>query len=632
MKRHESTRKDSGERRGSDFSIAGRIKVLYLVSLGLFLFYSGYLFYLQAIRGNDFRTKAEKIAMQTSILPAQRGEIRDRTGKKNLVFNADSFAVSLVPANLPAEKRESVFAALASTIGIPVGEIKKKVPPAYFRMYQPIELVSSVPFSTITRIAENIEEFPGVGWRSKPIRNYSGPGSLSHIVGYTGDITREEYKLLYNENYSSTDVIGKAGIEKQYDKILKGKDGRELKAVDVKGRNIPSESDRVESPVQGTNLILTIDTAIQEIAEKALGARMGSAIVLKPATGEILAMVSYPWYDPALFTGKNSGNEYAKLLADPNNPLINRAIQSSYPPASTFKTVLTTALYEEKSFPAESKIICNGEVSYGERIFKCWIKRPGHGPVDLRGGLAQSCDVYFWTVGRDYIGVENIVTYAKDYGYGKRTEIDLPSETEGLVPTPQWKERRYNEKWSGGDTMNLSIGQGFMLASPIQVTDMLAMIVNDGVIYRPHLVKEFRDASSGALVRRMEAETLVHSRISRSTFAATRAALRGVISEGTAKVPVNTKAVLIAGKTGTAEVGLKDHWHSWFASFGPWNGKTEDMIVVVVMVEATNTWEWWAPYAANIIYQAIFAKQDFGAAVKTLGLSTAVGQGRGRVE
>jgi penicillin-binding protein 2 len=632
MKRRDGSRNSPEESRKRDFPITGRIKILYSLSLGLFLFYAGYLFYLQAVRGNDFRTKAEKIAMKSSILPAQRGEIRDRTGKKELVFNADSFAISLVPANLPAGERDSVFTTLAATIGIPESELRKKVPQAYYRMYQPIELVSSVPFSIITRIAENIEDFPGVEWRSKPIRNFSGPGSLSHILGYTGDITRDEYKLLYNDNYSSTDVIGKAGIEKQYDRILKGKDGRELKAVDVKGRNIPSEFDRVEAPVQGTNLILTIDVGIQEIAEKALGARMGSVVVLKPASGEILAMVSYPWYDPALFSGKNSGNEYAKLLADVNNPLLNRAMQSSYPPASTFKTVLTAAMYEERPFPAESSIVCNGELSYGERIFKCWIKRPGHGPLDLRGGLAQSCDVYFWTIGRDYVGVENIVTYAKDFGYGKKTEIDLPSETEGLVPTPQWKERRYNEKWTGGDTMNLSIGQGFMLASPIQVADMLAMIVNDGVIYKPHLVREFRDASSGALVRRVEPEALVRSRISRSTFAATRSALRAVIADGTAKVPVNTKAVLVAGKTGTAEVGLKDHWHSWFASFGPWNGKPEDMIVVVVMVEATNTWEWWAPYAANIIYQAIFAKQDFEAAIKTLGLGTAAVQGRGRVE
>ncbi|MDP2815511.1 MAG: penicillin-binding protein 2 [Rectinemataceae bacterium] len=628
MKRQD-IRNGSPDRSGS--SPVGRIRILHVISLALFLSYSGYLFYLQAIRGNDFRTKAEKIAMQTRTLPAQRGEILDRTGKSALVSNTDSFAVSLVPANLPADRRDSVFSLLASTIGIPEQDLRKKVPPVFYRMYQPIELVSSVPFATITRIAENLEDFPGVEWRSKPIRSYLGPGSLAHITGYVGDITRDEYKLLYNENYSSNDVIGKAGIEKQYDKILKGKAGRELKAVDVKGRNIPSESDRVEPPVQGTNLVLSIDAKIQDIAEKALGPRMGSAIVLKPATGEILAMVSYPWYDPGLFTGKNSGNEYAKLLADPNNPLMNRAIQSSYPPASTFKTVLTTALYEEKSFPAESKIVCLGELSYGERIFKCWIHRPGHGLLDLRGGLAQSCDVYFWTVGRDYLGVENIVTYAKDYGYGKKTGVDLPSETEGLVPTPQWKERRYNEKWSGGDTMNLSIGQGYMLATPLQVADMMAMLINDGIVYKPHFVRELRDPSSGALVRRVEPEVLIRSRISRPTFEETRSALRNVLVNGTAKVPVNTKVVLVAGKTGTAEVGLKDRWHSWFASYGPYGAKPEDTIVVVVMVEATNKWEWWAPYASNIIYQAVFAKQDYETAIRTLGLSGAV-QGRGRVE
>ncbi|HRY55794.1 MAG TPA: penicillin-binding protein 2 [Spirochaetia bacterium] len=606
----------------------GRIRVLSVLTILLFASYSSYLFFLQVVRGNVYRDRATSIARQTSVIPAQRGEIYDRDYSVPLVLNTDSFAVDLVPASVPADRREDLFARLAGALGIRVEEVKRKVPPSYYHLYQSIEILGSVPYATVAALAERkssdprLDEFPGVSWRSKPVRNYLETGSLSHVIGYVGDITKDELKLYYNQGYKSGDVIGKSGIEKQYDKSLRGQEGREYRIVDVKGKSVASETRRVDPPVTGSNLVLTIDAKLQTLAEKALGQRMGSAIVLKPATGEILALVSYPWYNPNLFSGSDAGNEYAKLLADPNNPLINRAIQSSYPPASTFKTVLTAGILEEKAFPVDKKIVCLGDISYGDRVFHCWTKRPGHGWLDLKGALAQSCDIYFWTVGRDYLGVERIVTYAKEFGYGKKTGIDLPGENdEGFVPTPQWKERRFHEKWLGGDTMNLSIGQGFMLVTPLQVADMVAMIVNDGIVYKPHLLKEVRDPATSAIIRESQAEVIARSRVSKETFAALREDLRGVVTEGSARFPVSTKAVAVAGKTGTAEVGLKDRWHSWFAAFGPYGAADpEDVIVVVVMVEASNPWEWWAPYASNIIFQGRFAGQSYDEAVDTLGL------------
>jgi penicillin-binding protein 2 len=383
----------------------------------------------------------------------------------------------------------------------------------------------------------------------------------------------------------------------------------------------------------GSNLVLTIDDSIQKLAESALGKRMGSAIVIKPATGEILAMVSYPWYNPNLFTGVDAGQEYAKLIADPNTPLLNRAVQSSYPPASTFKAILTTGIIEEKAFPQDKKVLCPGSITYGDRVFNCWTKKPGHGWLDLKGGLENSCDIYYWTVGRDYLGIERIVSYAKEFGYGKAAGIDLPGELDGFVPTPQWKERRFHEKWLGGDTMNLSIGQGDLLVTPLQMADMMSMIVNDGVVYQPHVLKEIRDAATGAVVQSFLPKEILRSRISKETFATVRDDLRGVITEGTAKFPVNTKAVQVAGKTGTAEVGLKDHWHSWFVAFGPYDAPDpKDKVVVVVMVEASNPWEWWAPYATNIIFQGMFAGQSYDKAVDTLGLRYLVPKQQGRVE
>lgn len=610
-----------------------RINLLANLSLVLFVVYSLYLFYLQVVKGSEYRSKAKNIAQQTSLLPAQRGEIYDRSYSLPFVINTDSFAIQVVPAELPADRREDVFKRLSLLLGIPIEEIQRRIPPAYYHLYQPIEVLSSVPYATITSIAERIDEFPGVSWYAKPVRNYLETGSLSHVLGYVGDITKDELKILYNQGYQSGDVIGKAGIEKQYDKALRGKDGREYRTVDVRGKNVQSELSGIVAPIQGNNLVLTIDANMQNLAEKALGERMGSVVILKPTTGEILASVSFPWYNPNIFSGINAGNAYAKLLNDPNTPLLNRTIQSSYPPASTFKTILTAGILEEKAFPADKKILCQGEIAYGDRVFRCWIKKPGHGWLDLKEALAQSCDIYFWTVGRDYLGVERIVAYAKEFGYGKASGIDLPGELDGFVPTPQWKERKFHETWLGGDTMNLSIGQGYMLVTPLQVADMLAMVVNDGVVYKPHILKEMRDPISGAYSKILEPEKIANSHISKETFSIIRENLRGVVADGTAKFPVNTKAVKIAGKTGTAEVGLHDHWHSWFASYAPADAvDSNDVIVVVVMVEASNQWEWWAPYASNIIYQAIFAHQTYDEAIDTLGLRYLVPKQQDRVE
>lgn len=291
------------------------------------------------------------------------------------MLNTDSFAIDLAPAELPEAKREAVFSRLASILDISIDEIRKKVTPANYRLYQPIEILGAVPYETVTALAERIDEFPGISWHSKPVRNYIEAGSLSHVIGYVGEITKDELKLMYNQGYKAGDVIGKTGIEKQYDMALRGKDGREFRIVDVKGKNVASEQGLVDPPVMGSSIVLTIDGSIQKLAEKALGSRMGSVIVMRPATGEILAMVSYPWYNPNLFSGSNAGIEYAKLLSDHNNPLLNRSMQSSYPPASTFKAILTAGIIEEKAFPTDKKVLCPGEITYGDRIFRLLDKK-----------------------------------------------------------------------------------------------------------------------------------------------------------------------------------------------------------------------------------------------------------------
>jgi penicillin-binding protein 2 len=601
--------------------IEKRINLLRVLFIVLFLIYSVRLFSMQILSGELYRSRAQNIARRTTVIPAQRGEIYDRNFDRPLVLNTDSFAVSITPAEVPQGTMTELFERVASILGISREQIERRIPTQYYYLYQPVEVAVNVSFNTVAVLAENVDTLRGVSWQSKPMRNYIDSGSLSHIIGYVGDITRDELTMLYNKGYKQGDMIGKDGIERQYDEILRGREGWETRTVDVRGRRVAADMNNSrEAPVMGKNLVLTIDRSIQTLVEKALGRRIGAAVVMRPATGEVLAMVSYPWYDPNIFN-RSSGTEYQILSNDPNKPFLNRAIQSSYPPASTFKIVMTTGILAENAFPPEQTIDCPGEINYGGRDWRCHIRRPGHGRLNLHQAMAQSCDIYYWTVGRDYLGVERIVSYAQEYGFGELTGIDLPGEISGFIPNPQWKDRRFHERWVGGDTMNMSIGQGYTLVTPLQMANMVAMVVNDGVIYEPHLLKEVRDPLTGAVEQRVTPKVLHKSDISPEIFKTVRRDMRGVISEGTARFPLNIRSVEIAGKTGTGEVGLENKWHSWFTAYAPYEtANPEERVVVSLIVEAVNDWEWWAPYASAIIFQGIFENQSYEEAVAALGL------------
>lgn len=594
----------------------------FLISI-IFIVYVLRLFSLQVIEGAQYRKQSQTISSQVKTIDAQRGEIFDRNASMPMVINTDSFAIDLIPAEIPSGHYDSVTSRLASYLGISKQEIDRKVPVALRRSYTAVEVRSNVPFPVISNIAENVTDLPGVSWRSKPVRNYVETGSISHVVGYVGDITNEEVKVMYNVTdkdgrrvYSNKSVVGKTGIEKQYDLRLQGIQGRESRTVDVRG-HVLSDAPIVEPPQMGKNLVLTIDMRIQELAEKALGERVGAAVVIRPSDGEILALVSYPFYDQNLFNDDNAAAQYTRLANDPNRPLLNRAVNAAYPPASTFKIIMSTAMLAEKAFPSAKDIECTGRVDYGNRIFHCHQKW-GHGYLNMKEALAQSCDVYYWVVGRDFLGVDKISSYAKEFGFGESLNIDLPAQQAGFVPTAPWKERKYHQKWLGGDTMNMSIGQGYTLVTPLHIANMVAMVANSGKIYRPHLLKEVRDPSTNEVIEQVKPEVLHESNIDDSVWREVQNAMRYTITDGTPAFPLNNKVVQIAGKTGTAEVGSLDHWHSWMACYAPYNAPVEEQVVVVVLVEATNDWEWWAPYATNIIFQGIFANQSYDEAVNSL--------------
>jgi penicillin-binding protein 2 len=599
---------------------APRINAVRVLLIIVFCIYSVKLFSMQILSGDVYLTRAQDISRRSFTIPAQRGEIYDRNYNQAIAMNRDSFAVNITPAEIPRGSMEQIVEAVSEILNVEADEIMSRIPRQYYQLYQPVEIASNVPFTSIAALAERKNTLPGVSWQSKQVRDYSETGSLSHVLGYVGDITRDELTTLYNMGYQQGDVIGKAGIERQYDDLLRGKEGRETRTVDVRGRLIGGQENTVRVPPEmGKNLVLTIDAKLQTLVEKALGPRIGTAVVLRPATGEILAMVSYPWYDPDIFT-RGRRAEYQASLNDPNKPFINRAIQSSYPPASTFKIIMTTGILAENAFPSEQLVLCQGLIHFGNRDWNCHIRRPGHGRLNLRRAMAQSCDIYYWTVGRDYLGAERIVSYAREYGFGDLTGIDLPGEIPGFLPTPQWKERRFHERWVAGDTMNMSIGQGYTLVTPLQMANMVCMAVNDGKVYKPHVLKEVRDPATNAVESIVRPQVLHDSKLPKELFETVRRDMRGVITEGTAQYPLNIKSVQIAGKTGTGEIGLPDRWHSWFAAYAPYNSAdNEEKIVVAVIVEAANKWEWWAPYASAVIFQGYFANQEYEDAVRSLG-------------
>lgn len=604
--------------KNNEDSLNYRLRLFSIFVFFILIAYTYKLFSMQIIYGDQFKQKSQNISKRTTLIPAQRGEIFDREANTPMVLNIDSFAVDIVPGEVPRQDFDTVINRLSSILKIPVSQIEKKLPASIRKDFRSIEVKSNVDYTTIVQVAESIDDLPGVSWHSKPVRNYVDTRSFSHIIGYVGDITADELTRFYNKGYTSNSIIGKAGIEKQYDEILRGTDGVEYRTVDAKGKYIENTT-AVTPPKMGNNLILTIDKRIQKLAEDALGPRIGAAIALKPTTGEILAMVSYPFFDQNIFGKENTSSLTKELFDNPNKPLLNRAIDAAYPPASTFKVIMNTAILNEKAFSPEATVSCLGEIEYGNRVFRCHIRKPGHGKLALNEALAKSCDVYYWTVCRDYLGVEKIVDYAKRFGLGQSAEVDLPSQSEGFVPSPKWKERRFHEKWLNGDTMNMSIGQGFTLASPMQVANMACMVINNGVIYKPHLLKEIRDPASGEVIKKIEPEILHKENIGREIFEQVRQAMNLVTIQGEARIPMKNPMFRFAGKTGTAEVGLQDRWHSWMVAYGPYDAPPEDMVVVCVIVEAVNEWEWWAPYAANIILHGTLANQTYDETIDYLG-------------
>lgn len=594
-----------------------RVRFLAALMTVVLSFYLLYLFSLQVLDGSIYAARARQISERFTTIPAQRGRIYDRNFKL-LATDVPSYSIDIIPAEAARYGLKPVLRRLSKLLKVSAASLQAHLPAGWQGIYQPVKIQGGVPFSTITYIAEHDSEFPGVSWQSRPVRKYLGTGSISHIVGYVGDITQQELQILYNKGYSATSIVGKDGVEEEYDSLLRGRPGQELDVVDANGRPVPGKRRIVRAPSDGKDIVLTVNSRWQKLAEMALGPRTGSVIILRPSTGAVLAMVSYPWYNSNLLSGKGASAALNKILLDPRFPFINRAIQSSYAPASTFKIIMATADYQTKLLSPTKLIDTTGSMVYGGRVWHDW-KPTGFGPIDLKMGLAHSSDQYFWILGTQYLGIQREIKYARMFGLGRKTGIDLPGEVTGLVPTPKWKQRTLHQPWVGGDTMDNSIGQGYMQVTPIQMADVGAMVINKGVVYRPHVLKEVINPNTGHVIRTYKPQVILHPKIPKHVFTEVQKAMRANATIGTARYAITERVVKIASKTGTGQSGIHHHWSSWFVSFAPYGAKNPDnQIEVVVMVESTNTWQWWGPKAADIIYQGLYGHERFWQAIHSL--------------
>lgn len=527
--------------------------------------------------------------------PAPRGRIYDRNGAL-LVNNVPSFSLYLVRADM--QNQEAVLKRLSQFTEIHPEEVLDKLKNERGDPYRPIKIKGDLSLHEVARIEGHGLSLPGVKIEAE-FKRHAVSGSLAaHLLGYVGEITQKQLKKEQYSAIKSGAIIGQFGIEKTYDEILQGLPGSKRIEVDALGheRQVVKEV----FPLQGNDIFLTLDLKLQKTAESALASRPGAIVALDPRNGEVLAMVSQPAFDPNLISKGASSKLWQDLIKDKSRPLTNRAIQGQYPPGSTFKMVIAAALLETELATAEDEIKCRGAIRFGKRLFRDW-KRSGHGTVNLHRSLVESCDVYYYELGRK-LGVDTIANYAKLFGFGKPTGIDLSFEKGGLIPTKAWKKRRFKEPWYPGETLSVSIGQGYVTATPIQLATMVAALSN-GHWYRPHLLKKTRDVATGN-ISDLEMDKGRKLSISEERLLSIRNAMAGVVTDprGTAR-RIKSKLVSIAGKTGTAQVIAmkadedkieeeeeeeeedipeKFRDHAWFVAFAPLENPE---IAVVALVE-----------------------------------------------
>jgi len=552
--------------------------------------------YLQIVRGDYYRGIAEGNRIRIQTIKADRGLIFDRN-KIPLVENIPNFSFSLIPGDLPRKKssREDIINKIAEITGeLPekINEIVKSYPYLY---YQPVPIKENISYEEAILLKIASADLPGIILEIEARREYLNKIneknivlSLSHILGYLGRISKKELEKNKDE-YGPNDFLGKSGIELSWESVLRGKNGKKQIEVDALGKEKRVISE--EEPIAGKNLILSLDLKLQEKIEnilntylKRFGKKRGSVIALNPNNGEILALVSLPAFDNNIFTKGITEEEYQNLINNPNRPLFNRSINGEYPSGSTIKPIIAAAALEEGIINQNTTFLSTGGLWYDKWFFPDWAKG-GHGLTNVTRAIAQSINTFFYIIGGGYndfigLGVNKIAHYMDLFGLGKKLGIDLPNESSGLIPTPEWKEKIKNEQWYIGDTYHLSIGQGDILVTPLQIASVTAFFANKGILFKPHLVKEIIDPETNKTIE-IKPEIIHSNFISPQNIEIVKQGLRQTVTAGSAKI-LQEVIVKVAGKTGTAEWGKGRSPHAWFTGFAPYENPE---IVITVLVE-----------------------------------------------
>lgn len=532
------------------------------------------LFSLQIIEKGELYKRSEANRIQLFFDPAPRGIIYDRNGKV-MVENIGSFSVLFSPTNLTREETEEILKKLGEILNFDYPSMLAKVGSSIRQPLNSILLAEDVPRSEVFCLAEEKVNLPGVNIEVQPKRHYLHNNFASHLLGHLGEIGPKELRALYGAGYKLGDIIGKSGVEKIYDNSIRGRSGGRQVEMDASGRQLRIISSVL--PEEGNSIILTIDERIQKLCEDSLNGKAGAICAINPANGEVLALVSKPDFDPNLFTERLPLSRTQELFTDPGFPMFDRVIQSQYAPGSLFKIITAIAGLEEGVITVDETLGCRGSLQIGNREFKCWKER-GHGRLDIVQAIAQSCDVFFYQLGLR-VGGDKLAKYARMLGLAKEIGISLPSEAKGLVADSAWKKINFGEQWYPGDTANMSIGQGYLEVSPIQMASLISMIANGGVIYEPLIVKKIIDGQ-GNVIKTFLPKVMLKPKISPETLSIVRRGLREAVLSGTSQV-LKFKRLSVAGKTGTAQ-NPQGEDHAWFICYAT---EEDPIIALAVLVE-----------------------------------------------
>ncbi|MFH0933479.1 MAG: penicillin-binding protein 2 [Nitrospirota bacterium] len=534
------------------------LRISYIV-IAVFLLFIMRLWQLQVLQGSKYRELSEGNRLRITTIPAPRGILLDRNGI-SLVKNSSYYCASIVYGEFDRGKTDL----LSKVLNMPVEEILKKINKEGLSPFTPIRLKQGLTFNEVAYIESRRSDFPGLIIEVEASREYIYGSIGSHLIGYLGKPNPSQSKDPAFRDVPPDAFIGQWGAEMLFDKSLRGTPGERVIEVDSLGREIRLLNEK--PPIKGEDIRLSLDINLQKEAEEAFGERAGALVAIKPDTGEILGLVSRPSFDPDLFAKGISYEEWIVLTQDSKKPMLNRALQSQYPPGSTFKIITAIAAIEEGLITPETKVECRGGINYGRWHFGCW-REGGHGVMSLHRALVESCDVYFYEVGKR-LGIDRIYDYASSFGLGKETGFQLVHERMGIIPNTKWKEEKKKQKWYLGETFNTAIGQGYVAVTPIQMAVMISAVANGGNLYRPTLVKDAIPVLSGKVKARPETLDIV------------KRALSGVVNEpGGTGWAAKSELASICGKTGTAQVvamrkgsryqpeRFRDH--AWFVAFAP---------------------------------------------------------------